>query len=329
MKRQREYSFDILRVISMIMVIVIHVSNIYSRSFGIISNKSFLFSLCYNTICRVSVPIFFMISGALLLDRKFNLKKYIFRLLKFILLIIIWDAIYLVWEYYYLGITYDKLYKLLINPYRAHLWFLYAILLIYAVQPLLRIILNKSNKYIKILIFTIWLLLSTASMISVTISKGFTVFSYIGFFAIGKYIYDFAKEKELKKYNILFILVMLTCYTTSIILNYLSSIKYNMFYNLYFAYRTPFIIFASIALFLLIVSNYKKDTLNKVIIKFSDLSLGVYLIHGIFLDITVKMLRYYSINSLFGIPIYSLIIFICSVIVVYILRKIKIINKIV
>jgi surface polysaccharide O-acyltransferase-like enzyme len=82
-------------------------------------------------------------------------------------------------------------------------------------------------------------------------------------------------------------------------------------------------------MFLLALNNYKKDTLNKVIIKFSDLSLGVYLIHGIFLDITVKMLRYYSINSLFGIPIYSLIIFICSIISVYILRKIKILNKII
>ena len=191
MERKREYAFDILRVISMIMVIVIHVSNVYSRSFGIISNKSFLFSLCYNTICRVSVPIFFMISGALLLDRSFNFKKYIKRLLKFVLLIIVWDVLYLVWEYYYLGITYDKLYKLLITPYRAHLWFLYTILLLYAIQPLLRIILNKSNKYIKVLLLFTWLILSTASMINMTIAKVFTIFSYIGFFVLSKYVYDY------------------------------------------------------------------------------------------------------------------------------------------
>ena len=86
MNTKREYAFDLLRVIAMIMVIVIHVANVYSRSFGIIDNTSFLASLFYNTISRISVPIFFMISGALLLDKKFNIKKYIQRLLKFIML---------------------------------------------------------------------------------------------------------------------------------------------------------------------------------------------------------------------------------------------------
>ena len=141
MKNKREYSFDILRVLAMIMVITIHVSNVYSRSFGIISNKSFIISLIFNTISRISVPIFLMISGALLLDREFNINKYLKRLLKFIILIIVWDIIYLIWEYYYLGITYNNLYRLLFTPYRAHLWFLYTILLLYAVQPLLRIVL--------------------------------------------------------------------------------------------------------------------------------------------------------------------------------------------
>ena len=75
MNSKREYSFDILRVISMCMVIIIHVSNVYSRSYGIISNKSFLFSLIFNTISRISVPIFLMISGALLLERDFNKRN--------------------------------------------------------------------------------------------------------------------------------------------------------------------------------------------------------------------------------------------------------------
>ena len=58
MTKKREYSFDILRIISMFMVIVVHVSNVYSRSFGIIGNKSFFISLVFNTISRISVPIF-------------------------------------------------------------------------------------------------------------------------------------------------------------------------------------------------------------------------------------------------------------------------------
>lgn len=327
--KTREYSFDILRSIAMIMVIIVHVSNVYSRSFGIIGNKSFIISLFFNTTSRISVPIFLMISGALLLDRKFDLKKYLKRLLKFLILIIVWDIIYLVWEYLYLGITYNKLFNLLLNPYRAHLWFLYTILLLYAIQPILRVIMSKSNKQVKIFLFSIWLILSSLSMVNRTIAEVFTIFSYIGFFCIGKYLYEYAKNKDLRKYNILLILIMIACFTTSITLNYLSSMKYNMFYNLYFAYRTPFIIFSSFAFYILIISNYRKNSLNKGLMLLSDLSLGVYLIHGIFLDITIKRFVYQNINALVGIPLFTIIIFILSIISVFIIKKIKFIRYII
>lgn len=329
MKKTREYAFDILRVISMIMVIIIHIANVYCRSFGMISTKSYLISLIFNTICRVSVPIFFMISGSLLLDRSFNKEKYLKRVLKYVILIVVWDIIYLVWEYFYLGITYDKLYMLVIDPYRAHLWFLYTILVLYAIQPLLKLIMDKSNNVVKIILLTVWIILSLASMINPYVAKFFTIFSYIGYFIIGKYLYDFIKKYDLRKYNISLVLIMIICFSISIWMNYSLSIKLNQFYNLFFAYRTPFIMISSFALYVLIISNYRKDSLNKFITGLSDLSLGVYLIHGIFLDVTVKVFIYSSINSLIGIPIFTLIIFVLSIISTFIIKKIKYLNYII
>ena len=328
MNSKREYSFDILRVISMCMVIIIHVSNVYSRSYGIISNKSFLFSLIFNTISRISVPIFLMISGALLLERDFNKKKYLNRIKKFIILTIIWDIIYLVWEYYYLGITYNNFYKLLLEPFRAHLWYLYTILIIYIIQPLLKIILEKSNKKIKIVLLILWLLFSTISIKISFIANYFTIFCYIGYFIIGNYLYKYIKKNELKKYTLPLSILIVISYGISILLNYMFSNKYNMFYNLFFAYRTPFIIIATFSFFTIIVSNNNKKISN-FIISLSDLSFGVYLIHGIFLDITVKSFIYGSINSLIGIPLFFIIILISSLVSVFILKKIKYIKKIV
>lgn len=329
MKKTREYAFDILRVISMIMVIIIHIANVYCRSFGMISTKSYLISLIFNTICRVSVPIFFMISGSLLLDRSFNKEKYLKRVLKYVILIVVWDIIYLVWEYFYLGITYDKLYMLVIDPYRAHLWFLYTILVLYAIQPLLKLIMDKSNNVVKIILLTVWIILSLASMINPYVAKFFTIFSYIGYFIIGKYLYDFIKKYDLRKYNISLVLIMIICFSISIWINYSLSIKLNQFYNLFFAYRTPFIMISSFALYVLIISNYRKDSLNKFVTGLSDLSLGVYLIHGIFLDVTVKVFIYSSINSLIGIPIFTVIIFVLSIISTFIIKKIKYLNYII
>lgn len=326
MKKTREYAFDILRVISMIMVIIIHIANVYCRSFGMISTKSYLISLIFNTICRVSVPIFFMISGTLLLDREFNKSKYLKRVIKYVILIVVWDIIYLVWEYFYLGITYDKLYMLIIDPYRAHLWFLYTILVLYAIQPLLKLIMDKSNNVVKTILLTIWIILSLASMLNPYIAKFFTIFSYIGYFIIGKYLYDFIKKYDLRKYSLTLIIIMIICYSISIWMNYSLSISLNQFYNLFFAYRTPFIMISSFALYILIISNYQKDNLNKLFIGLSDLSLGVYLIHGIFLDITVKEFIYSSINSLIGIPIFTIIIFILSTLSIKLIKKIKFLN---
>ena len=86
---------------------------------------------------------------------------------------------------------------------------------------------------------------------------------------------------------------------------------------------------SSFALYVLIISNYRKDSLNKLVTGLSDLSLGVYLIHGIFLDVTVKVFIYSSINSIIGIPIFTIIIFILSIISTFILKKIKFLKEIV
>lgn len=326
MTKKREYSFDILRIISMFMVIVVHVSNVYSRSFGIIGNKSFFISLVFNTISRISVPIFLMISGALLFNRSFNKKKYFQRIIKFILLIIVWDIFYLIWEYYYLNITYTKLYMLIFTPYRAHLWFLYTILILYIIQPVLKLIFDRISNNFKFILLIMWFLFSTLSIINYNIANYFTIFSYMGFFIIGNYLYTYIKDRDLTKYNWFLIISIVCLITTSVLLNYFSSVKRNYFYNIFFAYRTPFIILSSFAFFILVVCNFKKDIKNKFILMLSDVSLGVYLIHGVFLDITVKVFSYQLINSLIGIPTFSLIIFIFSVISVYILKKIKIIN---
>lgn len=330
MKNKREYAFDILRVVSMFMVIVVHVSNVYSRSYGSISMNDFLASLIYNTIFRVSVPIFLMISGALLLDRKFDKEKYWKRLWKFVLIIIVWDVIYLVWEYLYLGATYSPLYKLLWEPYRAHLWYLYTVVLLYFLQPGLKWALDRMSKKTKWIVLIIWLALSTYSIFNNSVSHYFTQISYIGYFVLGKYLYDFIKKHVTKKHNWIEILIIVVCMAMSIILNYVASLKYDKFYNAYFAYRTIFIMLPSFAFYAYVITNYQKDGINKWIALLSELSLGVYLIHGIFLDIVVHEIKlHFNISAYIAIPIYATIILILSVASVYILRKIKPLQKII
>ena len=190
-------------------------------------------------------------------------------------------------------------------------------------------LLKKSNIPIKVVLLILWLLFSTFSMLNHTLAEYFTLFSYIGFFVIGKYLYDYTKNHNMKKYNVLLIVLMIFLFIISIILNYKSSLKYNMFYNLYFAYRTPFIMFPSFAFYILLITNFQKQKMNKGILLLSDLSLGVYLIHGIFLDITVKKFIYQAIPSIVGIPLFTGIIFIGSIVFSYVIGKIKFLKNII
>ena len=102
-----------------------------------------------------------------------------------------------------------------------------------------------------------------------------------------------------------------------------------MFYNLFFAYRTPFIILASFIIFKLVYIYFHNKKPKDIILFGSDLSLGVYLIHGMFLDVTTKYVDYKNVIPIIGIPSFTLYILVLSLISVYILRKIKYINKII
>ena len=65
--KEKNYNLELVRMISFILVIAIHVSNYFCRAYGRIPQGEYLFSLVIDTVARLSVPCFFMISGALLL----------------------------------------------------------------------------------------------------------------------------------------------------------------------------------------------------------------------------------------------------------------------
>ena len=90
----RIYYFDYLRIICSFLVILIHVSSQYYYRFDI-NSYEFKIAYYYNGFSRFSVPNFFMISGALFLNKDLSFKiifnKYIKRIFIHILL---WSIIY-------------------------------------------------------------------------------------------------------------------------------------------------------------------------------------------------------------------------------------------
>lgn len=136
--KEKDYNLEIIRNISFLSVIIIHVANYYCRAFDKIPQNEYIFSLILDTLARVSVPCFFMISGALLLGRDEPLKKHWHRLIRFLIPFIVWSIIYYFWNIYYL--KEPQLFReILYFPITEHLWYLYAIIPIYIVLPFFQI----------------------------------------------------------------------------------------------------------------------------------------------------------------------------------------------
>lgn len=100
-KTNRIAYIDLLRIISIIGVIVIHVTSIGYLGSNISSTS--VTSVAYNSLFRWSVPVFFMITGCLFLrkNKKINfsimLKKYIPKLL---IALVIFGVIYSLLDMY-------------------------------------------------------------------------------------------------------------------------------------------------------------------------------------------------------------------------------------
>lgn len=136
--KERNYNLELIRMISFIFVIVIHVSNYYCRAYGDITIGEYSFSLLLNLLARISVPCFFMITGALLLGREESLHKHAKRVLRFLIVLLVWSVIYMIWNAVYMKDPY-QIKDLLYKPVEQHLWYLYAMIPIYLVLPFSRL----------------------------------------------------------------------------------------------------------------------------------------------------------------------------------------------
>ena len=187
LSRERNYNIELLRVISCLLVVCIHVSNVYSRGYGEVSGGTYLFSLMTNCFSRVAVPIFFMISGYLLLDENVSLRKSVHRVVHTIVVLVFWSVLYYFWNIAYWGDRYD--FKTLFeDPVKKHLWFLYAILGMYIALPFFQLLFKKMSRRLMEYFFLLWVFFLTLYYVLALADMEFTYMvpmvgnsSYLGY----------------------------------------------------------------------------------------------------------------------------------------------------
>jgi surface polysaccharide O-acyltransferase-like enzyme len=119
------------------------------------------------SFCLVSVPIFVMVSGMLLLDegkwdespKSFFLKRFNRVVIPFVA----WSILYSFWK-----LRFDVYHGHFLSPISAfihdfpmgnvspHLWFFYALIPVYAITPILRACMKKANKRHLMFFLILW-----------------------------------------------------------------------------------------------------------------------------------------------------------------------------
>lgn len=324
-------------MISFIFVIVIHVSNYYCRAYGKIGSGGYGFSLLLNLLARISVPCFFMITGALLLGRQEPLRKHGKRILRFLIVLLVWSGIYILWNTFYMKDPY-QIKDLFYEPVEQHLWYLYAMIPIYLVLPFFQIMCKGMNLRME----RTFLFVITAAIVFNYISSymdeemyysvplvGDRIYSYYVF--IGYYIYKY--RKHVIKGKMIPAVIFLACMALNYGLTYAATLGDGDHYERLLEYGNPLLALAASMVFLMLVRLKKsefnpKERAKKWIDRFCGCSFGIYLIHIMFLDFYKRHVEPQTIPAMIAIPVVSAGLVLLSFGCVWLIRKTKIGRKI-
>ena len=355
-KPERKLYLDAIRAVATIAVILIHIT---AQNFHIDPHEPAwdVFNIIDSGV-HWAVPAFLMISGTLFLEKDITVKdifrKYICRIA---LAYAFWSAVYTVSYKLHnssVGIK-DIIRALLIGHY--HMWFLPMIAGIYLVIPLIKVISQKESteNWFLILGFIFAIVLPQISSLAplllpkrysdvivklIDMPKVMLVQGYSFYFLLGHYLSKkaplFAKNHKLYTAG-LWLAGILGWVSTVLLTKYLS-IRAGKATSIAYRDLTINILLESIFVFCILKSVFdetkqdkKTSPLLKSIIGFlSKYSLGVYLVHPLFLEEIRSVMGVDTMsfeNPVVGVFILFAVIYVLSYAVSIIIRNLPFIGK--
>ena len=328
------------RVIACFFVVILHASALNFYKFDSEWWKSNLF----DSLSRVCVPLFIIITGALLINEQGKTySSLIKRFKKIIIVCCFWSLFYTIADKFYPITPIEWVKRVAKNEFKFHLWYLYAMVGFYLSIPILSAIYTSLSKKTILYIVVIWGVVSnidlmySAGIISNNFLKIYelTYFSdLIGYLILGKLLSD-AFEFIVNKRAAWFLMLCYLLSTTMIyLLTYLISMKGNNPNPFFYAYNSFFVIIASASIFIPLLYIGRdlgnKNKLN-IVKKISEVTLGIYCIHLFYMDLSKVALSYINMNKpgFLFIMIISISTLLLSFFTVSVMKKIPLLNKVI
>ncbi len=328
---------DNLRVLAIIGVMLIHVSANAVSAFGHVELSSWWIANSIDGFSRFCVPIFVMLSGALLLPKDYDLVDFIKkRVSRIVLPFLFWSAVYILFFWYFKLAnrhsmnpfqTFEWAYGFFQKGAAYHLWYIYMIIGLYLFVPIIgRWVRGASEKeihyFLAIWICTLILNYSFLAVYKINIDLSYFT-GYVGYLVLGYYLSTktFTTKISIRKIALCFIVIGSA---VTIIGNYCIAVQNGKYvFNGFYSFLGPSIFLASSGLFLFIKSMHTTNNVFVVIRTFiSQYSYGAYLVHVLVLGFLSNAgLHWQFIHPLVGIPVTAFCCLVISTLIIYLLHK--------
>jgi len=320
-KKQRLLWSDLIRVIAIFLMVVLHISALYVTNWDNQSRLSWWSANLIDSYSRMCVPLFFMLSGSLLLGKKETVKDFYFKRVK--RLVIPWGF----WSLIYGAINYiqgneaTSIKRLLVGTVWTGFWILPLLLIIYFVTPLFNYLIKRNKKA-----FTYNFLIGMGLFM---ISGGHLplYFEYSFYFVLG---YLLTKLKISRRIFLLsFIGMIISLGIIAGLTSRLSLIHNSMILDYYHFHTWP-VLLLSVTSFIFYKGQAERYIKRKEVVSqiknLSIASFGIYFIHMLVFRTGIHLVYF---PSYVFIPIISIVIYLVSYLLIKIMQKNKFIGRLV
>lgn len=316
-------SINYLRIIACLLVVANH--TIYLITNNSQSSNAYPY-LLYSVIVKIAVPIFFMISGALNLRKNYSYKEILGKALKRILIPLLVFSIIIYFKRnpnLEMGNILQFLKDFCTNQILFPYWFLYTLLGLYILTPLLRKCVEKLNKVdyriffgFCILILTVLPVLNHYNILPINsyFNIGLTTIPLL-YYILGYYLYNKMEKMHLGTTILITILAVIFTMIAPFVIKY----DINKGYGTTFWYDLASIpVFSLSFMFVYLFRFYGNKRLNNKLINGyiyynCKNTLLIYLIHGLLLGHFEFVYRYLinnlHINKYISLVVYQLVFF--------------------
>lgn len=343
-KSKRVCYYDALNVLAILCVLALHHNGIVHND-ALVHERPWATSLIVECVCYFAVPLFFMLSGATLMNyrKKYDTKMFFKkRVTKLLIPFIVWAAIMFIWQIYILkSIDAPRNIVELLNDFFSNqeqsiYYFMFNMLGMYLTMPLLSLLADKKYEkplWLTVLLFFVFngLLPNVLALFGVQYNGTFSV--QIGAYVVFVLLGWLLSNRELTKHQktILYLgtaIGLVYRYLTTFILSRNAGLVVRTTWG-YSAWHS-ILLAAAVFVFVkdLKLDERLSDKSKRVLATLSSCSFGIYLMHEIIMHYEIGVFDL-NVNSWVYRTLFIFVTYSISVLAVLIMKKIPVLRRIV